>query len=132
MKILLLIILIVGLIIIYNKSSTGPTQKLIYLNNAIQEITSNLNISIKYHLHVSDTTTYIINKHDIYLVIWNDVSNMLYDDNTLMHALIHEIAHIIDNSQTCHWLTSQPSSAGSHPTRGIEHRTSSPIRINLI
>lgn len=99
MKFVLLLILIIGLmILIPSYQGRQIERKLHSLNNIIRHITSTLNINVSYRLQVSDTTTYVKNKHEIYLVIWNNTTGTLYDDNTLIHALIHEIVHIIDNN----------------------------------
>ena len=40
---------------------------------------------------------YIVNKRDIYIVI-KDKNGDYYDDNTLMHVLLHEAAHALNKN----------------------------------
>ena len=37
-------------------------------------------------------------KGTIYLVLWDDKKRLLFDDNTLIYAMLHEIAHIMSPS----------------------------------
>lgn len=46
----------------------------------------------------------------IYLVLWNEHSNELYDDNTLMYSMLHEISHLLS-----------PSVGHQPPFDNIEH-----------
>ena len=43
----------------------------------------------------NEKETWTQNKQIIHLVIWNPQTQQLYDDNTLISALIHEFAHIL-------------------------------------
>jgi len=48
-----------------------------------------------YKIYPSDSITRTENHHDIHLVLWNKENNTLYEDNTLVYATLHEIAHIM-------------------------------------
>jgi hypothetical protein len=46
-----------------------------------------------------DTTTYTINKSDIFMCLSSrDGRNEIYDTNTLMYVMIHELAHIFNDT----------------------------------
>ena len=49
------------------------------------------------NLYEDPDYAYIVNKQDIYIVIQDKKGNY-YDDNTLMHVLLHELAHAINKS----------------------------------
>lgn len=75
--------------------------KLLDLNTIICHVFQRLNLEVEYRVFISETTTYVKGKYEIYLVVWDIVHDTLFDDNTLVHALLHEVCHIIDTSD-CH------------------------------
>lgn len=48
-------------------------------------------------LYQDETGSYALGKRDIYLCL-NDNNGELYDDNTLMYVLLHELAHVINET----------------------------------
>ena len=50
---------------------------------------------IDYKIISSETSTIVINKHIIYLVVWDKANQKMFDDNTIAGAAIHELAHIL-------------------------------------
>jgi len=48
-----------------------------------------------YKIYPSDTITRTEDHHNIHLVLWDKENNTLYEDNTLVYATLHEIAHIM-------------------------------------
>jgi hypothetical protein len=61
----------------------------------LDEICYQSNIEPSYSIEVSDTYTYVEDKHAIHLVVWNQEKNCLYDDQTIIYAAIHELTHIL-------------------------------------
>jgi hypothetical protein len=48
-----------------------------------------------YILRLSDTTTYVVEKRVIYLLVWNYELDRPYDLYTVLEAAIHELAHVL-------------------------------------
>jgi hypothetical protein len=65
------------------------------LYDDLDQIVDAAHISSQYNLYVSDTETYVKNQRDIYLVVWNEEQNKLFDHNTLLGAALHELVHIL-------------------------------------
>ena len=55
-----------------------------------------------YEIYSSDTITRTEDQRIIRLVLWDKQSHKLYDDNTLIYATLHEIAHIMAPEEAEH------------------------------
>lgn len=69
--------------------------KLTFLNHVVRTVCSELQIPISYRLYVSSETSYVKNKSEIYLVVWDYAHHRMFDDNTLIYAILHEVVHIL-------------------------------------
>lgn len=76
-----------------------------WLYRSVNDICYHSNMSPIYEIIENDQITYTekiikndISKGIIYLVIWDDTHNRLFQTNTLIYAILHEITHIISPS----------------------------------
>lgn len=93
---LLLIIIILWIITRNFKTKGTPiSKKLNEVNSYLQKICEKCKINPYYQLVNSDDSTYTENKSIIHLVIVNPETQEFYDDQTIIHAAIHELTHII-------------------------------------
>jgi len=88
---LILLLVIIIVMVIINFSSKKNLFKLRELNEKLKTIISNYpnNKSINYTLTESSDYTKVFNKKEIHLFIG------IYNDHTLLNALIHEVSHVI-------------------------------------
>lgn len=114
--IIIIILLIIGLAIIYlcidfyvdeyevfRKHKVNETIQWLY--QVVNDICYKCNMSPIYNIVETSQITYtdkIIRPHNItgtiYLVIWNDKHGRVFHHNTLIYAILHEIAHILSPS----------------------------------
>ena len=76
-----------------------------WLYRATNDVCYRCNMSPIYEIVETNQITYtdkVINTHNIkgtiYLVIWNEQYGRVFNHNTLMYAMLHEIAHILSPS----------------------------------
>jgi hypothetical protein len=117
--ILIIILLIIGLICIYIKFEPKTndinhyelirkqkvTETIQWLYQAVNDICYRCNMSPIYDIIETTQITYtdkIINPHNIkgtiYLVIWDEIHGRVFNHNTLIYAILHEITHILSPS----------------------------------
>lgn len=93
----MLILILIGIIfvLIYTKSfrRNSDDRKINKLMMRLQSICQAENIEVEFNLFESDTLTYA-DGSDIYIVIRKN-NGEYYDNNTLLHAAIHEISHLL-------------------------------------
>ncbi len=76
-----------------------------WLYYTVNDICYECDVSPTYNIVETSQITYtdkIIKGHDsmgtIYLVVWNDKQNRVFNHNTLIYAILHEISHILSPS----------------------------------
>lgn len=117
--ILIVILLIIGLIYVYIKFEPNlneinhyesirkrrVTEIIQWLYQAVNDVCYRCNMSPIYDIIETSHITYtdkIINPHNIkgtiYLVVWDEKHDRVFNHNTLIYAVLHEIAHILSPS----------------------------------
>jgi len=114
--IIITILLLIGLIWVYvrlddpyNQHEFIRQQKvnetIQWLYRSVNDICYNCNMSPIYEIKENFQITYtdkITAPHNIkgtiYLVIWNEIYDRVFNHNTLIYAVLHEIAHILSPS----------------------------------
>jgi len=69
------------------------SNKLDSVKFTLHSILNKENLNLPFNVYPSKDRTYVQDKSNIYLVLTKD-DGSFYDDNTIMHAAIHELAHI--------------------------------------
>lgn len=76
-----------------------------WLYRSVNDICYHCNMSPIYEIKETCDITYtdkVTSSHNIkgtiHLVVWNNLHNRIYSHNTLMYAILHEIAHILSPS----------------------------------
>lgn len=76
-----------------------------WLYRSVNDICYNCNLSPIYNIRETTQITYtdkIISSHNIkgtiYFVIWDEINDKIFDNNTLLYAMLHEISHILSPS----------------------------------
>ena len=105
-----------GLVWMYFRFDTGLNQYEIvrqekvnetiqWLYQSVNDICYHCNMSPVYEIIETSQITYtdkIISPHNIkgtiYLVVWNEAHGRVFNNNTLIYAILHEIAHILSPS----------------------------------
>ena len=113
---MIIVIIIIILVWIYGRFDRGYNEEerirrqkvketIKWLYKCVNEICYNCDMEPVYEIKESFQITYSeknINKHNIkgtiYLVIWNDKYSRVFSRNTLIYAVLHEIAHILSPS----------------------------------
>ena len=101
MEIFIIVIIIVILTVIYiNNYRYKQTQLMIA---RLYQISNNIceacHIHVDYQICESGYLTFTDKSDDtIHIVLWNSRTNKLFDQNTLVYALLHEIAHLVSPS----------------------------------
>lgn len=108
--------MVIGLMWIYLKFDTGYNQHefmrrqkvnetIQWLYRSVNDICYNCNMSPIYEIKECFQITYIdkiTSSHNvkgiIYLVVWNETHGRVFDPNTLIYSVLHEIAHILSPS----------------------------------
>ena len=115
--IIIIVVIVIGLIWVYfsfdspyeeeeefiRKQKVNETIKWLY--RSVNDICYNCNMSPIYEIKENFQITYtekITTSHNvkgtIYLVMWNELHGCIFNNNTLMYAVLHEIAHILSPS----------------------------------
>lgn len=76
------------------KPLIDPTPKLEELRSILNQISTRAQLNPTYTLSLSSTTSYVVDKSHIYLVVVRP-DGSFYDQNTLVHAAVHELSHIV-------------------------------------
>jgi hypothetical protein len=76
-----------------------------WLYQSVNDICYQCNMSPIYNIHETTNITYtekLTNNHNIkgiiYLVVWDEKNSRVFNPNTLMYAVLHELAHILSPS----------------------------------
>lgn len=69
--------------------------KLREILSILDEICSQARIHTPFSLAPSETRSQVIDKTRIYLVVWDEKNQKLFDNNTILHAAIHELTHVL-------------------------------------
>jgi len=111
-----IVLLIIGLIWIYFRFDTQldpyeiarqrrVNETIAWLYRSVNDVCYQCNMSPIYEIKQTSQITYtdkVSSSHNIkgsiYLVIWNDLNERIFDHNTLIYATLHEIAHILSPS----------------------------------
>lgn len=89
------LLLLVFVLWLFSYSVSSPqSSHLSHINSQLKKIVP----SVPWTLHPSTHHTFVRNKSDIYLVTTRS-DGSLYNDNTILHAGIHEVAHILCPTQ---------------------------------
>lgn len=70
-------------------------KKLLEIESQLGEILRMVKGNYKFEVRESKDKTYVVDKEIIYLVVKDYENGEFYDNNTIIHAAIHELAHII-------------------------------------
>ena len=46
-------------------------------------------------IYSSRTSSYAVNKNEIYILVYDNERQEYYDENTLIHVILHELAHVL-------------------------------------
>lgn len=87
----------------FHKNKVNETIRWLY--QAVNDICYQCNVSPTYEIIETSKITYTdknISTHNIrgkiYLVLWDDIHERMFNNNTIMYAILHEIAHILSPS----------------------------------
>lgn len=92
--VIVLVVLIGGFCLFWVKKRT-KSEQIRRVENAFKKVCTELDLTPDYTLQESTTTSWADNKRDIYLVVYNKKKGVYFDDNTILNAAFHELAHVI-------------------------------------
>lgn len=69
--------------------------KLAFVLHNLEHLCSLASVTPTFTLVPSDDKSWVEDKHCIHLLIWDQTNKRFYDDNTIMHAAIHELVHVL-------------------------------------
>lgn len=101
MELYIIVMIILILMYVYIKDNHRHKQvqtTINWLHQISNRICEACHVRPQYQIQESTQLTFIDKSHHtntINLVLWNPLTNQLFDHNTLVYAMIHEITHIL-------------------------------------